>query len=263
MHYPECAPPGLVELSQRRGPPLHPPRAAGPGRFREHPARHRGAAGHAARTRSAWSTPASAPEFTPVPDTPDAAPRFARATAWPGPFVLNVGHAGAAQEPPAPDPRLRRAGAATRPAAGPGRRQGLAVRGRLPREIAELGLQDRVVFPGFVAEPICPRCTRLPRRLRLPVAVRGLRPAGAGGHGLRHAGGLLQRLQPARGGRRCRPPGGSARRGRAGDGAGPGALRRDLRADLRAARARRRPARFTWPAAARPCWQPTGRSDAN
>jgi glycosyltransferase involved in cell wall biosynthesis len=45
--------------------------------------------------------------------------------------------------------------------------------------------------------------------LRLPQPLRGIRHARAGGHGLRRAGGSLQHLQPAGGGRRRRPAGGT------------------------------------------------------
>ena len=51
---------------------------------------------------------------------------------------------------------------------------------------------------------ICRRCTRRGDGLRFPIALRGLWPARAGGDGVRHAGDLLEHVQPAGGcGRSC------------------------------------------------------------
>ena len=75
-----------------------------------------------------------------------------------------------------------------------------------PARAISLGIGDRVVLPRphprrGPADPV-----RRRERLRLPVAVRGLRPARAGGHGLRRAGRLLARRLTAGGRRRRRRP---------------------------------------------------------
>ena len=75
-----------------------------------------------------------------------------------------------------------------------------------PARAISLGIGDRVVFPGRIRADGPADAVRRRERLRLPVAVRGLRPPRAGGHGLRHAGRLLARRLAAGGRRRRRRP---------------------------------------------------------
>ncbi len=60
----------------------------------------------------------------------------------------------------------------------------------------------RVEFAGFVPDDDLPALYSGARCLRHRQPLRGLRPAGAGGHVLRHAGGGLRRRGGARGGGR-------------------------------------------------------------
>ena len=64
---------------------------------------------------------------------------------------------------------------------------------------ARLGVADDVRFLGWVSGAELEGLWALGRRVRVPVAVRGLRPAGARGDGARRAGRLLERLLAARG----------------------------------------------------------------
>ena len=141
------------------------------------------------------------------------------------------GHARAAQEPAAPDRGSRRA--AARSCAAPTRSLSSARAGWEEEETGcALQPAPRARAAGRVRARRRPgRALRRLRRVRLPVAVRGLRPAGARGDGGRRAGRHLERVEPARGRRRrggLRRPGGRVRdRGGAG---GAAALDRSERA---------------------------------
>ena len=67
-----------------------------------------------------------------------------------------------------------------------------------------LGLDGDVRFPGWVSAEELEGLWAMARGVRVPVAVRGLRAAGARGDGARRAGRLLERLLAA-GGRRATP----------------------------------------------------------
>ena len=100
--------------------------------------------------------------------------------------------------------------------------------------------------------PTSRACTRSPRCVVVPVALRGLRAAGARGDGARRARRLLGPLVAARGRRRrraaVRPGGHRARSARRSSGCSPTTT---LRADLRACAAASRPRAFTWERTAR------------
>ena len=129
----------------------------------------------------------------------------------------------AAQEPRAPDrghpsparERLRRAEAARSSAATSRSTQ------TLRRAIHAHNLHSYVRFLGFVPDQTLAH--PLPARLgvRLPVALRGLRPAAARSDGLRRAGRHLEHVVAARGGRRRRRAGRSDGRPRHRGGPGP------------------------------------------
>ena len=72
----------------------------------------------------------------------------------------------------------------------------------LRRTVHRYKLHKHVRFFGFVPDATLAILYRLAARLRLPVALRGIRPAAARGDGERHAGDHLERLLAARSRRR-------------------------------------------------------------
>ena len=76
--------------------------------------------------------------------------------------------------------------------------------GSLRRRVEAAGVRQDVRFFGFVPDSDAGRAVPHGLRVRLPVALRGLRAAAAGGDGLRHAGRDLAHLVAARGGGRRR-----------------------------------------------------------
>ena len=67
---------------------------------------------------------------------------------------------------------------------------------------ARARLDDDVRWLGWLSRRSSRGCGRSPRGVRVPLALRGLRAAGARGDGARRAGGVLERLVAARGGGR-------------------------------------------------------------
>ena len=116
---------------------------------------------------------------------------------------------------------------------------------------AELGVADRVRFPGWITNAELEGLYALAPRVRPALVRGGLRAADPRGDGARRAGRLLERLVAARGGRRrrgaVRPALGRVDRRRAVE-----RLLGDADAARRARRARPRAAReFTWERTAR------------
>ena len=106
----------------------------------------------------------------------------------------------------------------------------------LRRAVHRHKLHKHVRFFGFVPDETLAVLYRLARRVRLPVALRGLRPAAARGDGQRHAGRHVERLVAAGGGRRRR----GARSIRTSPTAIADAMRRVLDRSRRCARDLRR-----------------------
>ena len=129
----------------------------------------------------------------------------------------------------------------------------------LRRAVHRHKLHKHVRFFGFVSRPDAGRALPARRRLRVPVALRGLRAAAARGDGERHAGHHLERVVAAGGRRRRRAPDRSVRAG--GDRRRHAARADD--ADLRAcSSAAAWPARVSSPGSARSsaCARSTTRS---
>ena len=122
-----------------------------------------------------------------------------------------------------------------------------ALGGRRPRRSAS---GTGVAFPGLIDDADLPALYAGAAGVRPAVARGRLRPARAGGDGLRRAGGRLAPGRAARGGRRRRPAGGSGGRARAGRRARAGARR--ARRARAAGRARAGRARGSSPPSARP-----------
>ena len=172
------------------------------------------------------------------------------------PYVAYLGTPGAAQERARPDRRLGRGrGRPARPARpGAGRRQ------RLERRGGRGGRRgSRAPAPGPPRLPALHRPARVPRRSarrRLPQPGRGLRPAGAGGDGLRRPGADHAPHLAARGRRR------RGRLHRAGRGQHPGRAARPCSTTRRAGRRWAppgTPGRWSSPGPPRPrrTWRPT------
>ncbi len=121
----------------------------------------------------------------------------------------------AAQEPRAADRGVRRAaqGGLRRAEAAHHRRRDLEAAGAAPRRPQPQAAQARAL-PRLPARRDAGHPLPPGRGVRLPVALRRLRPAAARGDGERHAGGHLERLVAARGHRRRGRAGRSLRRRR-------------------------------------------------
>ena len=211
------------EMVHRRRPPDGAGAAAGrrAGRLGPHAV--------AVRGRRGQGDPGDGPGRGRPPRRPPDRPA-AHAARRPGrrqPVHPGHGDARAPQEHPPPGGRLRAGGRRPpRPAAAAGRRRragqagGAGRPGGAPAGDPEAGARRRLrrrAAPGDAAVP--------GQRVRLPVALRGLRLPGPRGHGRRHAGGGRQRRGHPRGGRRRRPAGRPDRRRRHRRGPHPGARR--------------------------------------
>ena len=118
--------------------------------------------------------------------------------------------------------------------------------GSLRRAVEATGLRQDVRFFGFVPHQHAGRPLPHGVGLRLPVALRGLRPPAARGHVLRHAGGHLPDLLAARGGGRRRAAGGPLQRRGHRQRDLPGPRRRATCAGSSSRRAWPGPRAFSW-----------------
>ena len=171
-------------------------------RLRVHAARPRGAPGHARRRRSTWCRSGSGSRR---PRAPTPARRAARAARRSGdrPVVLSLS---------AKRPHKNLRGLLDALARIPAERRPVLVlpgyptphEAELRAHAAALGVADDVRFLGWTSPADVEGLFALCARVRVPVVLRGLRPAGARGDGARRAGGLLGPRLAARGGRATR-----------------------------------------------------------
>ena len=218
------------------GPALGPARRLRRGRLREHPQRRHLPAGRAAGARDRRAgRRRSGLQARHRPRPPRGVPPHARPRS--GDAVHPVHRRDrAAQEPDGPDRGVRHPEVAPLAAAqaGGGRPAGLALRVDDGARRA-LAVPERDHLPRLHPGRRATDALLGGRGVRVPLPLRGVRPAGPGGDGLRDAGGRLARKLAAGGRRRRRHAGrprrfGAARLGAGAAGAQPGDARRLPRA---------------------------------